>query len=112
MKDRRKKAALAVGVLSVVLLAGCMRAPVMPPSGWLYNETEAPLDIDMQETKIGSKRGESSCMSVLGLVAVGDASIEAAARNGGIKTVQHADYRYTNVLFGMYQEYTTIVYGE
>jgi len=50
-------------------------------------------------------------MCILGLVATGDASTEAAAREGGISTIHSADYSYFNVL-GVYQRYETIVHGE
>lgn len=95
----------------LVLLAGCMRAPVVPPTGWVYSQTKAPLDVEVEKTKLGSKRGKSSCVTILGLVSIGDASIKEAAKNGNIQTVNHADYQYTNVLF-LFQEYTTIVYGD
>jgi len=67
--------------------------------------------VDFKDTKIGLKKGESSSMCILGLVAVGDASTHEAAKNGGVTTIQTADYSYTNVL-GIYQEYRTIVYGD
>ena len=98
--------------LGTLWLAGCMVAPVVPPIGGVFNNTVAPLDVDMEATKLGSRQGESSCFSILGLVSIGDASINAAAKNGGITTIQHADYKYMNVFFGVFQEYTTIVYGE
>jgi len=112
MKKMPKKVILlACMVLTIWGLSGCMRAPVVPPQGWLFSQTQAPLDTDMNSTKIGPKVGESSCITILGLVSVGDASIKEAAKNGGITTVDHADYKFTNVL-GLFQQYTTIVYGE
>lgn len=98
-------------VSSIALFLGCMVAPVVPPSGGVYNNITAPLDVDVESTKMYSKRGESSSISILSLVAVGDAGIAAAAKNGGITIVEHADYNYFNIL-GIYQKYTTIVYGQ
>jgi hypothetical protein len=104
---------LLCGVVFVAAgLVGCgVVAPVVPPIAAVYTSVNAPLDTDLQDTKLGPKKGEASCMSILGLVAVGDASIREAAKNGGITTIQSADYNYVNVL-GVYQEFTTIVYGE
>ena len=35
----------------------------------------------------------------------------AAARNGALTVINHADYKATNFL-GIYNSYTTIVYGD
>ncbi|PYN11407.1 MAG: protein trl [Candidatus Rokuibacteriota bacterium] len=43
--------------------------------------------------------------------ATGDASISAAAKNGGITRIHHVDHETMNIL-GFYAKYTTIVYGE
>ena len=103
---------LCVVSVMVAGLAGCgVVAPVVPPLAGVYSNVNAPLDTDLQDTKLGPRKGEASCMSILGLVAVGDASLREAAKNGGITTIQSADYNYVNVL-GVYQEFTTIVYGE
>ena len=48
---------------------------------------------------------------ILGLFAGGDASVEAAVRDGGISEPRHLDYRFFNFL-GIYQKFTTIVRGE
>jgi len=59
----------------------------------------------------GSKVGTSEATSILGMVATGDASIEAAKNNGGITKVSHVDFNSDNIL-GVYGKYTTTVYGE
>lgn len=107
-----------VGAVAVLvccaLLAGCAgmgRAPVMPPQGIGFTDYTAPLDIDLDKTALGTKRGEASSSSILGLIATGDASIQAAARNGQINTINHADYRLLSIL-GLYTKYTTVVYGD
>jgi hypothetical protein len=103
-----KGIALAIMVLFVsVLLAGCA-TPY--PMGAFYTEIKAPV-----ATANGSmsynKVGVAKATSILGLVATGDASIKAAAANGGIKNVKYVDYDAKNIL-GIYGEYTTTVYGE
>ncbi|MHC4514685.1 MAG: TRL-like family protein [Planctomycetota bacterium] len=102
--------ALLVIVL-VVSLTGCFfAAPVVPPVGGLYSDIKAPMDIDFNKTAVASKSGEAMATTILGLVATGDCSINAAAKNGGITTIESADYKYFNVL-GVYQTFTTIVHG-
>ena len=61
---------------------------------------------------MGSRRGEASCTAILGIIAWGDCSLKAAADAGGITTVQHTDYSFSNVIVGIYQSYTTVAYGE
>ena len=90
--------------------AGMAWAPVIPPSGLVYTSTSAPLDIDFDKTQLGTKVGRASTQAVLGLVAFGDASTAAAARNGGLTVIHHADYSMVSIL-GLYSSYTTIVYG-
>lgn len=77
----------------------------------VYQDVVLPLDTDLQVTDVGTKRGESSASTILGLVQFGDAGMHAAAQDGGISVMKHADQHRFNVL-GIYQECTTIVYGE
>jgi len=65
----------------------------------------------MNKTQLGAKEGVSSSMSILGAVAVGDASIASAARNGGVTSIQNVDFEYFNVL-GFYQKFTIKVHGD
>jgi hypothetical protein len=103
---------LTAVICSVTLMsAGCYTAPVIPGTGFIYTNTEAPLDHDLMDTKLGSKTGTSSATTFLGLVSTGDASAAAAARAGNITTIRHADYQFTSVL-GVYQKFTTVVYGD
>lgn len=98
-------------VVAASLLTGCLVVPVQPPTGIVYSDYRAPLDYDQEGLPMGSRTGMSESISILGLVALGDASIDAAATNGGISNVHGADYEYFNVL-GVYQKYVTIVNGE
>jgi hypothetical protein len=81
-------------------------------SSCVYTGVKFPLDRDMWETRLGSKVGVSSNYSVAWLVAWGDAGIEAAAKQGGIVKVQHADMGVTSYLAGLYVRLDTIVYGD
>lgn len=96
---------------SSVGCAGIAQAPVVPPMGFVFTNTRAPMDIDLNNTDLGSKRGTAESVSILGLVSIGDASIYAAAKSNNITTVKHADYEMFNVL-GIYSRFTTIVWGD
>jgi hypothetical protein len=104
-------AVVAIGAFAL-LVQGCLTAPFMPPMGTLVSSVQAPLDIDYHQTNVAAaKTGEASSISILGLVALGDCSTQAAAQQGGLRTVNTADYDYFNVL-GIFQKTTVRVYGE
>ncbi len=56
------------------------------------------------------EKGEATCTSILALVAIGDCSIETAAKNGRIQSIKAVDTKAFSVL-GIYSTYTTIVSG-
>ena len=93
-------------------LVGCvLEAPVVPPIAVLYSNIRAPIDVNLDGTPVESKRGEASTTTIFGLVSFGDAGIKAAADEGGLTTIESMDYAYLNIL-GIYQKFTTIVYGK
>ena len=100
---------LAIGIGLTIGCAGCLMAPFQPPTGFVTSY-RAPLSTE-GNWKSGSKTGEASSVNIIGLVAVGDCSINAAMHNGGLKTASFADYEYFNVL-GLYQKATVRVTGE
>jgi len=103
-----KNVSLVVLVLFVaVMLAGCA-TPF--PMGSFYTEIKAPVAAASGPLSY-SKVGTASSTSILAIVATGDASIKAAAANGGIKTIKYVDYDAINYL-GIYGKYTTTVYGD
>lgn len=59
----------------------------------------------------GSKVGTSKACAYLGLIAIGDASVDTAAKNGGITRISHVDSQKKSIL-GIITSTTTIVYGE
>jgi hypothetical protein len=87
--------------LSVFLLSGCM-----------YGKVKYPLDRDVAQTRLGEKTGTASAHSVAWLVSWGDAGTAGAAKNGGLRTINHLDGEYFIVLFGLYARQTTIAYGD
>ena len=90
-----------IGLLSAVLLSGC-----------LYTNTRLPLDEDLWQTELGSKVGVASSYSIAWLVAWGDAGTKKAAENGGITVVNHMDIGIESYVFGLYLRRDTIVYGD
>jgi hypothetical protein len=99
--------------LVLFFLSGCATSY---PTGVLYTEFKNAGSIGVGSTTTRgaitySKVGKATCTSVLSLVATGDASIETAAKNGGIKNIKFIDHQAKNIL-GIYGEYTTIVYGD
>jgi len=81
-------------------------------SGCAYTKVRVPLDTDTNKTQLGSKVGESHAYSIAWLFFWGDAGTAAAAKNGGIKTINHLDAEYFVILFGLYSRLTTIAYGD
>jgi len=101
-------------IVLVVLCAGCAglaQAPFSPPPGLMFSQTKAPLDVDYDNTTLGTKQGTAVATSILGLFSFGDCSIQAAARDGQLSKINHADYEVLNVL-GLFSKTTVIVYGE
>jgi hypothetical protein len=81
-------------------------------SGCAYVDIRTPYDTNLDETELGSKVGIAHTYSVLWLVAWGDGSYKAAARNGNIKIMRHADQEVQQYLFGAFYKRTIIVYGD
>ncbi len=81
-------------------------------TGCLYTHVLMPYDTNLDKTMLGQRTGKASMHSVLWLVAWGDASSAAAAKQGGITTLNHMDREFLNIVFGIYTKTTTIVYGD
>jgi hypothetical protein len=81
-------------------------------SGCMFVDAQYPLDEDFTNTELGSKVGRATATSVLWLFAWGDAGSKAAAEQGGIKVIKHADVHVFSILFGLYSEVTTVLYGD
>ena len=99
------KGIFCAGVLAV-FFTGCAYSPVM---GTLV--TNVTLPKTSTEAANGGKIGKSSCTSILGIVAFGDCSIQAAKADGAIDVVSTVDYELFSVL-GIFAKQTTIVRGK
>ena len=93
---------LVVGIMA----SGC---GTIGMNGILYTGVEEPVNATSNSR--GTKTGEASCTNVLGLVAVGDCSIDAAAKKGGINNIKSVDQKTTSVL-GLFVKRTTVVTGD
>jgi hypothetical protein len=105
-----------VGLLAIGAAAGCM--PVAQqgyPIGIIYNGTRAPSLLTRVEAggenRASTKEGVACASSILGLVATGDASLDAAKKAGGISTVNSVEYDASAFIFGVYTEVCTVVHG-
>lgn len=104
-----KKIYLAA-VASIALFASSC-AMIGTPAGVGAFYTGVTSGEAVTSNNLGKKVGQSSATNVLGLVATGDASIAAAAKEAGIKKISHVDSKKTSIL-GIFGTYKTIVYGD
>lgn len=97
---------------SVLGVMTCVMILIFLTSGCVFMKVQRPHDKNYELTELGEKIGKSELKSFLWLFAWGDAGTKAAADNGGIKVIKHADVEYFVVLLGMYTRITTVVYGD
>jgi len=104
-----KKTVLALcAAVSLALLSGCAGTGAVAVNGFLYSDVKGPQLVTASTA--ASKTGEATCTSILGAIATGDCSIEAAAKAGGITEISTVDTKVENIL-GLYATRTTIVRG-
>lgn len=90
-------------------LGGCANVQGPAPAALAYYAS--PVTIGTLGAAQPSKRGEACANNFLGLVATGDASIDAAKQSAGITKVASVEQSASRVL-GYYAKYCTIVRGE
>lgn len=101
------KKVVTAGVLAAAVgLGGCATSM---PIGGLYTNIKLPVTATSNSSS--AKMGTATCQSVLGLIAQGDCSIEAAMKNGNISKVTHMDWEANNIL-GIIGNYKLTVYGQ
>ncbi|MCM1151428.1 MAG: TRL-like family protein [Alistipes senegalensis] len=101
-----KKIFVALCAALFFVSCGGIKSPV---AGVLYTDVKDGVAVTANAGS--SKVGTAEAIGILCLVATGDASIEAAAKDAGITRIHHVDYQSKSYL-GVYNVYTTIVYGE
>ena len=118
-------------LLAGVSLSACMinfagsAGPVSTDSdssrgvGLLYTNVVVPLDVNMNETPIGKRKGRSELTRVVEPLTGAQVSVEIdsiaiadAARKAGLTKVYYADIQIKEILFGIFQQRTVLVYGE
>ncbi len=90
-------------------LTGCAYTGYNSKTGYaLYTSTIEPVTA----TSLGksSRAGISCAHNILGIAAIGDASIDLAKKKGSITSVTHVDQYYDNIL-GFYGRVCTSVHG-
>lgn len=104
------KTKLVAAVLALVALNGCAMAQGgnAHAMGTIYSGYKSPGNIG---AAAAGKTGEACISSILGVVATGDASLEAAKKAGGITTIAHVDHEQFSVL-GVYATSCTVVHGQ
>lgn len=105
------KRVLRVAALAATFsLGGCLAmSPYAPVTGLAYANVGGPIMATNYLEK-PTKVGRATARSILGYYASGEATIEAASRNGGITKIHHVDYEVQSVL-GIVADYTVVVYG-
>ncbi len=101
------KKTLALVALSAVGILFTSCGTTTRPIGTVYADVSDPVAVSGNS---GSRVGEATSTSYFGVVALGDSSIEAAKRAGGISTVSSVDVKRKNIL-GVISTYTTVVRG-
>lgn len=103
---KRTIALVAIAASSFVLNS-CGIGAMPQPIGVVYANVADPV---AATTSTGTRTGEATATSYLGIVAIGDSSIAAAKANGHISTVSSVDVKRENIL-GIISKYTTVVKG-
>lgn len=103
-----KKLLASIAMVAAATLTGC--ASTYPVAS-IYQNFKLPVAATDSKISTQYKVGTSQVKSFCGLVAVGDASIQTAAKNGNITVIHHVDWEVQNVL-GIIGTYRCIVYGE
>ncbi|HIY15376.1 TRL-like family protein [Alistipes sp. An66] len=101
-----KKLLAGIFACAALLSVGCAKSPVV---GGIYTDVKDGLAVTGNAGS--SKVGTAEVKGYVGLVALGDASIQTAAREAGITRIHHVDYQ-TKSYVGVYTIYTIIVYGD
>jgi len=112
-----KRALLSLGILAFIgFLSGCsgvggytQPGGLTPTAGIFMETTSGGILHDNGAT--ATKTGKSCGTGVLGIVATGDTTVEAAMANGGIKKAVFTEQYMKSILFGLYVEVCTIAKG-
>lgn len=105
-KTFKSLAVLAVGTM---MLSSCAMIGTQTGTGSIFTSTIDPVAVT--SNNVGKKVGTAKASNILGLAVTGDAGVNAAAKNGGIKKISHVDVKKSSFL-GIFGSTETTVYGE
>lgn len=118
MKITKKMTLCLTAAALAALFSGCAsqgpQAQFKPTGidGLLLTDYTAPLSADFVHTDIAQlKKGSAKSTNILGLIVTGDCSLTTAAKDGGLTTIEYADYKFHSIL-GLFSETTVNVYGK
>ncbi|TLD82214.1 hypothetical protein LS68_004270 [Helicobacter sp. MIT 05-5293] len=103
-----KKFVLALGLgASLAFFSGC-GGVIGAENGLIFSDNTTPITATSSSS--ASREGSATCTNILGLVALGDCSVNTAASNGSISQIKSVDSKNFSIL-GIYTTKTTIVKG-
>lgn len=100
---------IILGVFAFIALGLSSCSSISPYAGGVYTDVTSPFTAT--SNNLGTKVGISQATNILGIVALGDASIQEAAKQAGIQKISHVDQKRFSVL-GVFARIETVVYGE
>jgi hypothetical protein len=95
-------------LVAPVLLSGCAIAASPVGNGLIYTHVHGPVASGTATSS--AKSGRACATNYVGMVAMGEASIEAAKKQGGISSIASVDHDSFTVL-GVYARFCTVVRG-
>jgi len=98
----------AICIFATTFFSGCAMSGVYGTGHGVLGSSTLP--VCATSNTVGSKVGTATMTNIIG-IGMGDASIETAAKNGGITKIATVDVKGTNIL-GLYSKTTVIVTGE
>ncbi len=94
-------------ILAAALLMFASSANAEYLGGFIYSGMTTPGG--GYTTAVASKQGSATCKNILFIVSVGDCSVRAAMKNGGIRSLAGYDVNRENILG--FQTITTKAWG-
>jgi hypothetical protein len=101
-----KKVLFSIALGALLTSCAGVKSPIM---GAAYTSVKDGLLVTGNSGS--SKVGVAEAVGYVGLIALGDASIQAAAKSAGITKIHHVDYESSSIL-GIINNYKIVVYGE
>ena len=94
-------------ILAAALLMFASSANAEYLGGFIYNGATTPGG--GYTTAVASKQGSATCKNIFFIVSVGDCSVRAAMKNGGIRSLAGYDVHRENIIG--FQTITTKAWG-